>query len=288
MKIKEINWLGVIRSYLWITIGLGLYAFGWTAFLIPSRIIGGGVAGISTLLYYLVGIPVGVWIFGINMVFILIAARHLGWRFAFNTLFGITLSSVLFTVLQKEFPGPLVEDQFMAALVGAGLAGAGLGITFSNGGNSGGFDIVALIISKYRSVSPGSIILILNVFVIGSSYFVFHSVEKVVYGFVVMAVSSYSLDVVMGGIKQSYQIMIFSQKSLEIAEEVARTLKRGITVFKGYGWYSKQPIDIILIIAHREDRAHIMRIIKAIDEKAFVSVSKVQGVFGSNFEKLKV
>ena len=288
MRDKIIKVLEQFRSYLWITIGLALYSFGWTAFLVPSKIIGGGVAGISTLLYYLSGIPVGLWIFVLNIALILLGARRLGWRFAVNTLLGITLSSIFFTLMQKEFPSPLVEDQFMAALVGAGLAGAGLGITFSNGGNSGGFDIIALTSSETRSVSPGSIILVLNVFVIGSSYFVFHSAEKVVYGFVVMAVNSYALDVVMGGIKQSYQIMIFSQKSLDIAGEIARKVRRGITVFKGYGWYSKRPVDIILVIAHREDKAHIMRIIKEVDDKAFVSVTKVQGVFGSNFERLKV
>ncbi len=277
-----------LQSYLWISIGLLIYAFGWTAFLIPSKIIGGGVAGISTLLYYITGLPVGLWIFGINLLFIFIAYKHLGLRFVINSLIGITLSSLFFSLLQKEFPHPLVQDQFMAALVGAGIAGAGLGITFSAGGNSGGFDIVALVISKYRSISPGSIILVLNVFVISSSFFVFHSAEKVVYGFVVMAVNSYALDVVLNGIKQSYQIMIFSRRSDAIAEAVSKRLHRGVTMFKGYGWYSKQPFDIILTIAHREDKANILRIIKEIDDQAFVSISRVQGVFGSNFERLKV
>ncbi len=280
--------LEYIRQYFFIVLGLFIFAFGWSAFLIPSKIIGGGVAGISTLLYYSFGIPVGVWYFLINIGLIILGYRTLGKRFALNSIFGIVINTLFFMILPKFITHPLVQDQFMASLIGAGLAGAGLGIAFSNGGNSGGTDIIALIMSHYRNVSPGKVILYTDALIILSSYIVFHSVEKLVYGYVVMAVTAYAIDLVMEGQRQSYQIMVFSQQSPSIAQRIVSEVGRGVTMWKGYGWFTKKPFEVLLVVARKQDEAQILRIIKEEDEKAFVSVSKVQAVFGLNFERIKV
>ncbi len=280
--------LAELRSYLFITFGLVIFVFGWTAFLIPSKIIGGGVSGISTLLYYAFDIPVGIWYLLINIGLILFGWKTLGKKFALNSIFGILTNTALFMIMQPIFPQPLVSDQFMAALIGAGLAGTGLGIAFANGGNSGGTDIIALVISHYRNISPGRIILYIDVLIIASSYILFHSVEKIVYGYVVMAVTSYTLDLVLEGQKQSFHIMVFSKKNHQIAERISKEVGRGVTLWKGYGWYTKHEFDILLVIGRKYDRSQIMRIIKEEDDRAFVSVSKVQAVFGENFERIKV
>ena len=161
---------------------------------------------------------------------------------------------------------------FMCAIIGGALCGAGIGLTFTMGGNSGGTDIIALIINKYHNVSPGKVILYLDIFIIGSSFFVSHKIENVIFGYIVMMVMTYVLDMVLDGNKQSYQIMVFSQKNEEIAE----------------GCYTKQQQKVLLMMVHRTDKPRVMQIIHRIDENAFISVNKAQGVYGKNFEKLKL
>ncbi len=285
MSKKLINFL---ESYFLITVGLFIFAFGWTAFLIPSEIFGGGIVGLGALFFFAIGFPVGYTTLIANAILILIALKILGARFGINTLYGIILSSVFFIILQKYITEPLVADQFMAALIGGGLSGVGIGIAFANGGNSGGTDIIALIINKYRNISPGRIYVYFDVVVISLSWFLFHSIEKIVYGYVVMAVSSYAVDIWLNGSRQSYQIMIYSDLSHIIAEKISKDVKRGVTCLKGYGWYSKKDIEVVMVIARKDDKPKILKIVKEIDKNAFISIAKVMGVFGRNFEEIKI
>ncbi len=288
LKTAKNSLFHLLRSYFFIILGLVIFTFGWTAFLIPSKIVGGGVAGISTLLYYSIGIPVGVWYLIINIFLVLLGMKTLGKRFALNSVFGIVINTILFTIFQSIFHHPIVQDQFMATLIGGALAGVGLGIAFANGGNSGGTDIIALVVSHYKNISPGRIILYIDVFIIASSYLLFHSVEKIVYGYVVMAVTSYTLDLVLEGQKQSFQIFVFSSENQRIASRISNEIGRGVTLWKGYGWYSKREFEILLVIARKHDKMNIMKIIKQEDKNAFVSVSPVQAVFGQNFSEIKL
>ena len=169
-----------------------------------------------------------------------------------------------------------------------GLAGAGIGLAFSMGGNSGGTDIIALILNKYYNISPGKVILYLDIIIIGCSFFVSGIIENVVYGYVQMGVMTYALDMVIDGFKQSYQIMVFSQHTKEIADRIGNEVGRGVTLLDGWGWYSKSDQKVLLVIARKVDKQSIMEIIQSSDPKAFISVAKVQGVYGKNFEKLKL
>ncbi len=277
-----------ISPYFKITLGLFIFTFGWTAFVIPSEILGGGLAGIGTLVYFASGIPVGYVTLAINAILVLVALKLLGAKFGINTIFGIVLSSFLFIILQKLIHEPLVNDQFMAALIGGGLGGIGLGIAFYNGGNSGGTDIVALIINKYRNISPGRIFVYTDIVIIASSWFVFHSVEKIVYGYVVMAAGAYTIDLWLNGSRQSYQFMIYSNYSEKISERISKEVKRGVTCLKGYGWYSKKDVEVVMVIARKFDRQKILKIVKETDPNSFVSIAKVTGVFGKNFEDIKI
>ncbi len=277
-----------VKPYIYIAFGLFLFVFGWTAFTLPSGIMGGGLAGVGALVYFATGIPVGYTTLVINIILVLIALKLLGAKFGINTIYGIVVSSVFFIVLQKVFTEPLVKEQFMAAIIGGGLAGTGLGISFANGGNGGGTDIIAMIINKYRNISPGRVFVYIDVVVISSNWFLFHSPEKIVYGYVVMAVSAYAVDLWLNGSRQSYQIMIYSKFTNEISERISNEVKRGVTCLKAYGWYSKEDIEVVMVIARKYDKLKILKIVKETDSHAFISVAKVMGVFGQNFDEIKL
>ncbi len=280
--------LDFIIPYLYITTGLFIFTFGWTAFLIPSEIVGGGLAGLGSLIYFATGFPVGITTFAVNIILVLIALKILGAKFGINTIYGIVISSVFFIVLQQHITEPIVKEQFMAALIGGALGGVGIGIAFSHGGNSGGTDIIALIINKYRNVSPGRVFLYIDIVVIASSWFIFHSIEKIVYGYVVMAVASYAVDLMINGARQSFQIMIYSNYDKIISERISNEVGRGVTCLKAYGWYSKKDISVVMVIARKQDKQKILAIVKETDENAFMSIAKIMGVFGRNFDDVKL
>jgi len=288
----------VILSYLLITVGIMVYTFAWSAFMLPAKIVGGGVSGISSVLNIAAGIPlpIGVLNFIINGILLAVGFKVLGSRFGANTIYGIVMSSLCFILWQQVLhvenlfceEGVMQFDPFMCAIIGGALCGGGIGLTFAMGGNSGGTDIIALIVSKYHNVSPGKVILYLDIFIIGSSYFVSHQITNVIYGYIVMVTMTYVLDMVLDGNKQSYQVMVFSMKNKEIGEAVTREVGRGATLLDAEGCYSKNQQKVLLMMVHRTDKPHVMQIIHRIDENAFVSVSKAQGVYGKNFEKLKL
>ena len=284
-----------IMSYVLITLGIFMYAFAWSAFLIPSQIIGGGVSGVSSIIFFITGekIPVGITSLVINIILFLIALKVLGAKFGLNTIYGILVSSGFFILLQQVIEiQNLLDitkfDPFMCAIIGGGLAGAGIGLAFSMGGNSGGTDIIALILNKYYNISPGKVIMYLDIVIIGCSFFVSGSIENVVYGYVQMGVMTYALDLVIDGSKQSYQIMVFSQYTKDIADRIGNEVGRGVTLLDGWGWFSKSDQKVLLVIARKVDKQTIMEIIQNSDPKAFISVAKVHGVYGKNFEKLKL
>ncbi len=276
-----------IKSYSLVTLGLFINVFGWVAFLIPAEIVGGGVSGLSTIIYYATGFPVGISILIINAVLVLLAMKILGAKFGITSIYGIVVISLLFIILPEFITEPLITDRFMSALIGGGLCGVGIGIAFSNGGNSGGTDIIALIINKYRNISPGKIILYIDVVIIASSFLISQNIETVVYGYVVMGVFAYTLEFILEGNRQSYQLTIMSNKSSEIADIITQEVGRGVTILKGIGWFSQKEINVMLIIIRKHDKNKILRIISEIDEKAFTSQSKVTAVFGENFGKIK-
>ena len=204
--------LSRIQNYAIMVIGLALYAFGVTAFLIPLKITAGGVTGISMLVFFATGIPTGYTYFAINSILVILAIRILGTGFGLKTIFSMAIISVLLNVLQAVIKEPLVNDVFLSSVLGGILCGLGLGITFNQGGSTGGTDIIAMIINKYRNISPGRIIMYCDVLIITSSFFVLDSVEKLVYGYVTMWVVAYAIDAFLTGAQQSVQMFIFSEK----------------------------------------------------------------------------
>lgn len=276
-----------IKPYLIILIGLAINSLGWTGFLIPGKIVGGGVSGIGTLIYYMTGFPVGVSFFLANAVLLLLAVRTLGAKFGGKTIFAIVVISVFLSLFQLMIKKSLVQDAFMATLIGGALTGIGIGITFSQGGSTGGTDIIAMMINKYRNISPGRIIFFIDVFIISSSYFIFHSIEKIIYGFVCMAVAAYAIDMVLSGSRETVQVMIISAKNTLIADRIGIEMNRGITLLDGKGWYSKEETQVVMTMIHKSQTHELMQIVNDIDNKAFVSIARIVGVYGKGFEQYR-
>jgi uncharacterized membrane-anchored protein YitT (DUF2179 family) len=276
-----------IQSYLIIGFGLLLYALGVTAFLIPAEIAAGGVTGVSMVVYYATGIPTGYTFFAINIFLVVIAVKVLGTSFGVKTIISMVIMSVLLNVLQGIITEPIVNDTFLSAVLGGIFAGVGIGIVFNQGGSTGGTDIIAMIINKYRNITPGRVIMYCDVIIVASSFIVIKSVEKLVYGYVVMGVVSYAIDAFLTGAKQSVQMFIFSKKYKQIADYINHDANRGLTVLDGTGWYTKRDVKVIMTVIKKREAPQIFRRIKQIDADAFISQSSVMGVFGEGFDKLK-
>jgi uncharacterized membrane-anchored protein YitT (DUF2179 family) len=276
-----------IKSYIISTIALFVMALGWTGFLIPNKILGGGVNGIATMLFWTTGLSTGITIVAVNIVLILIALRIIGSGFGVKTVYSIVVISAMFSILQYYIKEPFVTDRFMAAIVGGVLSGTSIGLVFTQGGSTGGTDIIALIVNKYHNISPGKIILLIDVFIISSSYFIFQSIETLVYGFVVMGVSSYTIDLVLTGFKQSVQLFVFSKNAEVIADRITRETGRGVTLIKGTGWYTKTEHSVLMVMAKKMESQQLFRIIKEVDPAAFVSLNTVMGVYGKGFDEIR-
>ncbi len=265
-----------------------MFSLAWTLFIIPAQITGGGVSGIGAVLFYATGIPVGITYFLVNIFLVAIAIKVLGASFGIKTIYSMSVVSVALTFSQQLISAPIVDDTFLSAVLGGILSGVGLGIVFSKGGSTGGTDIIAAIVSKYRNVSPGRVIMYCDVIIIASSFFVLKSVDKMVYGFVTMGVVSYALDAVLSGANRSAQMFIFSKKWDEIADFINQQRYRGVTILDGVGWYTKENVKVVVSVVRKRETGAIFRKIKEIDPDAFISMGSVMGVYGQGFDQLKL
>ena len=293
--INKPNFLRELNDYFSIAVGLLLYAVGWTCFMLPYQITLGGSTGISAIVFYATGIPMHVTYLIINAVLLVVALIILGWKFCAKTIYAVFLLTVFLDVgqeLMKNDAGAMIQvlgegQDFMACVVGACLCGLGVGLVFSYNGSTGGTDVIAAIINKYRSVSFGRGIMYSDFLIISSCYFVFHDWRRVLFGYVALLIMSFTLDFFMNNTRGSAQFFIFSNKYEEIADVINSKLHRGVTVLDGTGWYSKQTRKVLIVMARRQDSVNIFRIIRDIDPQAFVSQANVVGVYGEGFDKMK-
>lgn len=278
------------RDYLLIGLGMVMYAVGWSVFLLPNNLPSGAVPGIASIVYWATGLPVQYTYLGVNGVLIVFSLIIMGWRFSVKTIYAVAVLSSILPVVQRLTGGvSLIHDQpFMACVLGASFCGGGIGVAFSANGSTGGTDIVAAIINKYRDITLGRVILILDLVIISSSYFVLHDWEKVVYGYVVLFVSSFVLDQVVNSARQSVQFFIISKKYEDIGRRINKDLHRGVTFIDGVGCFTGTGVKMMFVLAKKRESTTIFRLIKDIDPDAFVSQSAVIGVFGEGFDKIKV
>lgn len=296
-----------IKEYALITLGILLYVTGWSIFLVPNNLIGGGVTGIASIVQYATGgvIKIGYTYFTLNIGLLIAALFILGKGFGWKTVYAIVIASVGLNVCQSMIPAEICQTlavdngKLMSTIMGGIMVGVGIGMTMSQGGSTGGTDIIALIVNKYREVSPGRMILMMDVVIILSSLLVpsytqsgdlvpfTEKITTVVYGFILVVVTSYVLDMYLSGSRQSVQLFILSKKYEEIADKITKDLHRGVTVLDGKGWYTKEPTEVLMVLTRKADLNIFLKCVKAIDPNAFLSVASVTGVYGKGFETIK-
>ena len=288
-----------VKAYFIITLGLLAYVLGWEIFLIPQHLVGGGVTGISSILLYTFGIPVSVSFFVINTILLLIAVKVLGKAFGIKTVYAIFATSLFFHFVPQIIPQDFIQEialnngKLICAIFGGVLSGLGIGIAFTQGGRSGGTDIVALMVAKYRNIAPGRMILYMDLVIIACSLLVPPTegetwgmrLATVLYGYMLIAACSGIIDLVVSGSRQSLQLYIFSKKYAQIADEITK-LGRGVSVIDSQGWYTKNESKMLIVIIHKQEIGKVQSMIKEIDKEAFIAISSVTSVYGQGFQQL--
>lgn len=296
-----------LKEYSLITLGILLYVLGWSIFLVPNNLVGGGVSGIASIIQYATHgtVKIGYSYFIINIVLLIIALFTLGRSFGGKTVYAIILASIGLNLFQEWIPAEITQilavdnGKLMSTIMGGIIIGAGIGMSMSQGGSTGGTDIIALIVNKYRNVSPGRMILVTDVIIILSSLLVPsytptgelvmwpEKITTVVYGFILVVVCSTVLDLYISGSKQSVQLFIFSSKYAEIADGITHDLHRGVTVLNGKGWYTQHDTEVLVVLTRKSDLNVFLKYIKSVDPDAFLSITSVTGVYGKGFEQFK-
>ncbi len=277
-----------LKSYTIMTIGLFIFVFSWTAFLIPQQIAGGGVSGLASVINYATGFRVAYSYIIINGFLLTIGMLIMGKAFGLKTIYCIVTAALMFEFLPLIPWVTDIPDKLINAVIGGTLSGIGIGMIFMQGGSTGGTDIIALIIAKYRETSPGRVFLYCDLIIIGSVFFIpGKELSDVIYGYIVMVSFSYVIDMILTGNKQSVQVMVFSSKYAEIAERVNKGMNRGVTALSSMGWYSGVEGKVLVIVLRKSQLPEITEIIKETDRNAFMSVSTVMSVYGQGFDQIK-
>lgn len=290
------------RDYLFIVIGLALYAFGFSAFILPQKVVMGGMAGLGSVVYFATAqlaekgafpwaIPVGVTMYAVNFILLAIAYKIVARSFVIRTLFGMTVLSVMIYFFQPMFGNLniLPNDHLLNLVLGSCIMGIGIGTVFIHNGSSGGTDIVAAMVSKVSNVTIGRTMMICDCLIVSSAYFVLsYSLGEIVYGLLVTVLTGYMCDLIINSDRQAVQFTIFSKKWREIAKAINVEANRGCTAFDGMGCYSGQEVKMLLVMCRRIEAVSIYRIIKSIDENAFITQTNVNGVYGKGFDQIKV
>lgn len=291
------------RDYVWIIFGLFLYSIGFCAFILPHKIVIGGLSGVGTLVYFATGglVPVAVTSYACNLVLLAFAWEIVGRVFVGRTIFGATGLAIFIGIFENVFMNighALVPDTVVSCVLGAILCGVGIGTIFIHNGSSGGTDIVAAMVSKKSNVSIGRALMFTDMLIVSMSLLLpfdggFEAriearIPMIVYGLMVTFILSYCADMVINTNRQAVQFVIFSKKWQEIADMINIDANRGVTVVESQGWYSKKEQKMLLVWCRKIEAVTIFRIIKSIDEKAFIAQGAVNGVYGNGFDQVKV
>lgn len=303
MNFNKSNLFTNIKDYLFIILGLLLYGFSFTAFILPHEIVIGGLSGVGTLVYFATGglIPVAATQYACNLLLLAFAFKIVGKTFVFRTIFGATVISLSIGIFEAIFMGlskPLIPDVSMSAILGAILCGIGIGLCFVHNGSSGGTDIIAAMVSKVSNVSIGRTMIFTDMIIVTMSIFlpfegdlqqrIEARVPLIVYGWVITFITAYMTDMVINTNRQATQFIIFSSKWAEIADSINAEAHRGVTVIDGEGWYTKHPVKVLMVWCRKIESVTIFRIVKSIDDNAFITQANVNGVYGKGFDTMKI
>ncbi len=286
-----------IYDYVVITIGVVLFVMAWQSFLLANNMIDGGLTGASALLSMVTGISVDIWYFGVNVLLLILAWFILGQGFGIKTIYAIVLSTLLFRLFGSESMRCLwsvegevlyVGDGLLVPIIGGLLEAIGLALIIMRGGSTGGTDILALIVNKFWPISIGRFYLMADFVVITLLIFVpGHNFTNVVYGYVTMGVCAYVLDLILLGKDSTVQVLIFSDKLKELGDYITRDMGRGVTALKAMGWYTQEDRMVLMVMLRKNELPNLVKVVKDIDSKAFVTVVPANSVFGEGFDEIK-
>ena len=303
-----------LKEYTLMALGMFLYSFGWICCILPANAAGGGATGLSLLLYHLTGgaISIGTMVLIINIILLIIAGFIVGWNFGIKTIYCVVVMSVIMHFLQIWFttpegwvaqiitardaltvPNGTIVDLFnlnnrlLSAILGGICSGVGVAMCFQQGGSTGGSDIVVMIVNKFYTISYGKFIRYTDGVIISSALFLPDvGIDGVIYGFVMVAVFSYTVDMILSGNQQSSQIFIISKDYKAMADAINQEAKRGATVIDAMGWYSKENSKVVMCVCRKRDLAMVLKVVRNVDPEAFITIGSVMGVYGKGFEAL--
>ena len=286
-----------IFDYLVITVGVVLFVMAWQSFLLPNNMIDGGLTGASALLSMVTGISVDIWYFGINVLLLILAWFILGQGFGIKTIYAILLSTLLFRILGDESMRCLwsvegevlyVGDGILVPIIGGLLEAVGLALIIMRGGSTGGTDILALIVNKFWPISIGRFYLFADFVVITLLIFVpGHNFTNVVYGYITMGICAYVLDLILLGKDSAVQVLIFSSHLKEIGDYINQQMGRGVTALKALGWYTQENRQVLMVMLRKTELPELVKAVKEMDAKAFVTVVPANNVYGEGFDEMK-
>lgn len=298
----------MFKEYIIMMLAMFLYAFGWIGCVLPAHCTSGGAGGfalVTTEAMKLIGIDVqvGTMVFVVNGILMIIGGLIVGWHFGPKTIFCVSMIGLgmnfwqwllfdsgyveNFHIFAPETPDGIFPDGRLLPMVLGGIfAGTGIAICFSQGGTTGGTDIVALIVQKFKNVNYGKVLILTDATIIGSAYFVGFDIPALIYGLIMTVVVGYTADALMSGNKQSRQIMIITPDYEKMADAITTTMHRGVTVIDSQGWYTKQKGKIVVVVCRKSEAPIILRFVKTVDPKAFITVSSVMGAYGEGFDAL--
>ena len=269
------------RAFL-IFIGAVLVSLALEIFLVPNQIIDGGITGISIIAAHLSGIPLGVYLFFLNLPFLIIGYKQMGKTFALSTLFGVSIMSIGTTLLHPV-PG-LTDDPLLAAVFGGIILGVGVGLVIRYGGSLDGTEIVAVLLNRKSPFSVGEIVMFINLFILSSAGFVY-GWDRAMYSLMAYYIAFKMIDLTIEGFQESKSVWIISDLYRELGDAIVARLGRGITYLTGEGGYTGDDKKVIFCVITRLEEAKLKSIVEEIDPSAFLAVGNIHDVSGGQFKK---
>ncbi|SCW54436.1 Uncharacterized membrane-anchored protein YitT, contains DUF161 and DUF2179 domains [Paenibacillus tianmuensis] len=271
----------VMRAF-FIVLGAALVSVGLENFLVPNKIIDGGIVGISIISSHLSGIPIGVFLLLLNLPFLFIGYKQIGKTFALSTLFAVALMS-LGTWLLHPVP-PLTNDPLLAAVFGGIIVGIGVGMVIRSGGSLDGTEILAIVFSKKMPFSVGEVVMFFNLFILSSAGFVF-GWDHAMYSLIAYYIAFKLIDITIEGFDESKSVWIISENSRELGDAIMNRLGRGVTYLQGEGGFTGGNKLVIFCVINRLEEAKLKSIVEETDEAAFLAVGNIHDVQGGRFKK---
>ncbi len=269
-----------IKDYAFITVGVVIAVAGLNLFLVPNKIAAGGVSGIATIFYYMFDLPLGISIAALNIPLFVFGIKVIGRSFAIRTAYAL----VLYSVFAEVFPVPDTNDIFLGALYGGVLMGAGVGLVVRAGGSTGGTDMAARMLSaKTKNISIAAFVFAIDFVVIAVAGVYFEPMAAL-YAIASLYITSKLIDFFTVGLSEAKAFYIISDKSEEIAAAIINQMDRGVTALNAKGVYSGKERSVLLcVLEWRTEGPRLKRLVKSIDERAFVIVADVKEVLGEGF-----